>query len=122
SVFSPASLSRTTNIGLLHHSSHATHATHATHVHSSHSTHASATVPVMVMVIVVVPFLRDFSDQGLGRQEQAGHAGGILQRAADDFRRVHDAGRNQVAVRVLVGVVAFVLPLELLDPGDADLA
>ena len=39
---------------------------------------------------------------------------------ANDLRRVDDAGRDQVAVLVLVGVVAFVLALHLADAVDDD--
>ena len=42
----------------------------------------------------------------------------VLQRGADDLGRVDDAGRDQVAVLVLVGVVAVVLALHLADAVD----
>ena len=46
----------------------------------------------------------------------------VLQRGADDLRRIDDAGRDQVAVFVLVGVVAFVLALHLADAIDDHVA
>ena len=54
----------------------------------------------------------------LGGQQQRGDAGRVLQRGADDLGRIDDAGLDQVAVLVLVGVVAVVLALHLPDAVD----
>ena len=54
----------------------------------------------------------------VGREQQRRDARRVLQRRADDLRRVDDARRDHVAVLVLVGVVAVVLALHLADAVD----
>src|SRR5262245_38704867 len=90
---------------------HVTHTAHTSHsTHASHTTHASSH-PVMVVVVVRVSlFLRwDVGDQRFGRQQQVGHAGAVLQRAARHLHRIDDAGLAHVAVLAALGVVAVVL-------------
>src|SRR4051812_2709830 len=60
-------------------------------------------------------------DQGLGRQEQGGDGGGVLQGGAGDLDRVDDAGLDQVAVLAGGGVEALAL-LELGHLGGDDVA
>jgi hypothetical protein len=60
-------------------------------------------------------FFGDFGDERVGGQQQGRDAGRVAQGRADDLGRVDHAGFHQIAVFVLVGVVAFVLALELAD-------
>src|SRR5690606_4958853 len=60
-------------------------------------------------------------DQGLGREEQGGDGGGVLQGGAGDLDRVDDAGLDQVRVLAGGGVVAAAL-VELGDLGDDHVA
>lgn len=46
-------------------------------------------------------------DQRFGRQDAGGDGRGVLQSGARDLGRVDDAGRDHVAVRLGVGVVAI---------------
>src|SRR4051794_34950964 len=101
------------------HSAHPTHASHSAHpTHASHSAHASAVVVVVRVALFL--FLGDVGDQGLGGQEQAGDAGAVLQGAAGDFHRVHDASLAEVAVFAGLGVVAVVFVLAAADVVDDD--
>src|SRR5258708_3299502 len=90
--------------------SHVTHTAHPSH--ASHATHASA---VVVVVVVLLLLLGDVGDQPFGGEQQAGHAGAVLQRGAGNFYGVHDAGLAQVAVGAALGVVAVVLFLAAAD-------
>ncbi len=56
--------------------------------------------------------LRDFGDEGFGRQHEAGDGAGVLQGGAGDLRRVEDAGFCRV-FELAVGVVALRPPLAL---------
>ena len=50
---------------------------------------------------------RLLGDEGLGRQNHAGHARGVLQRAAGHLGGIDDAAGDHVAVLLLVGVEAI---------------
>src|SRR5438105_1076606 len=67
-------------------------------------------------------FLGNLGDERLGREKQCGNARGVLQRGANDLGRVDNAGRNQVAVFVFVGVIAFAFALQLANAIDDDVA
>src|SRR3569833_2569909 len=58
--------------------------------------------------------LRQFGDQALSGEEQAGDGGGVLERAARDLFRIDDAGFNEVGVFTGGHIVAFII-LALLD-------
>ncbi|EME96580.1 DNA polymerase II large subunit [Streptomyces mobaraensis NBRC 13819 = DSM 40847] len=60
-------------------------------------------------------------DQGLGREQQGGDGGRVLQGGAGDLHRVDDAGGDQVAVLAGRGVEALAL-VELGDLGGDDVA
>src|SRR5687768_12019889 len=92
---------------LLHHSAHATHAA----AHSSHATHA---VVVMVVAAGGLFFgLWDFRYKRFGRKQQRSNAGCVLQRRANDLGRIDNARRHEVAVLILICVVAVVLAFHL---------
>ena len=67
----------------------------------------------MVVMVVVFFFLGDLGDQRLGGQQQGRYAGRILQRGADDFRRIDNAGGDHIAIFIFVGVVAVGFTLEM---------
>ncbi len=86
----------------LHHARHATHATHATH--AAHATHATHAAHAVVMRITTGRAFRLFGDLGHQRrsgQQQAGHAGGVLQSGTHYLGRIDDASFHQVAVASL---------------------
>src|SRR5262252_1559567 len=73
--------------------------------------------------------LGQLGDQRLGRQDHAGHTGGILQRAARDLRRIDDALLDEVNVVLghdVEAPVGALLAAQVLDhnaalePGVAD--
>src|SRR5262249_21548619 len=65
---------------------------------------------------------RNLGDQGVAGQEQGGHAGGVLQRAAHHLGRVDNAFLDHVAVAVETGVEAVVLVLAFQNLGGHDAA
>src|SRR5579883_3475445 len=65
---------------------------------------------------------RLLGDHRLGGDEQAGDRRRILQRGADDLHRIDDAGLHQIGKLALLGVVAVVGVLRLLQLADDDRA
>ena len=66
--------------------------------------------------------LGDLGDQRFGRQQQRRDRRGVLQRAANDLRRIDDAGLDQILVDLGRGVEALVGVLLFLDLRDDDRA
>ena len=86
--------------------------------HSSHSTHAAAHA-VIVGIVVPVLFLGGISVTSDSVVRAASrHTGGILQGHANDLGRIDDPRGDQVAVGVLIRVVAVVFALHLPDAID----
>src|ERR1041385_2144129 len=81
-----------------------------------HAAHAAAVVMITTARRLLV-LLRRFGDQALSGEEQARDGAGVLERAARDLLRIHDAGLHEVFVFAggdVVAVVAFAL-LHFLD-------
>src|SRR5919106_2356851 len=86
--------------------------------HPAHSSHSAGPAAARARGLL----LRNLADERVRRKEEARHARRILQRAADDLRRVDDAELEHVAVLELLGVEAEVRILRLLHPLDDDRA
>src|SRR5689334_13288120 len=102
----------------LHHAAHATHSSHS----AAHSAHATHSVVVSVAAGTFFFLFRDLGDARIGCEQKGRDARAVLQRGTNDLSRVDDTGGDQIAVLVLVGVVAFVLALHLTDAIDDDFA
>src|SRR6202048_1280705 len=91
---------------------------HSAHTpHPSHAAHSSASARCSLDLL-----LRLLRDHRLGREQQAGHAGRVLQRASGNLGGIDHAGSDQVLVLVAAGVVAKpALPLEHFLEDDARL-
>ena len=74
--------------------------------HAAHAAHATHTAWVWHSRLF---FSRDFRQEARGREEQSRDARGVLQRNADDLRRIDDARLDKIAVGIFVGVVTVVL-------------
>src|SRR5947209_12171261 len=66
--------------------------------------------------------LRLLGDHGLGRDQEAGDGGGVLKRGAHDLGRVDDAELEEIAVLVLLRVVAEAVVVLLEDLANHDRA
>ena len=78
------------------------------HPHVAHVGHAA---PAALLL------LRLLRDERPGREEQGGHAGGILDGRAHDLRGVEDSGLEEILVDLRGGVEAMGV-LAVLDPVD----
>src|SRR5688572_17800054 len=67
-------------------------------------------------------FLGNLGNERFGRQQERRDARGVLQRGANDLGGIDDASGHQIAVLVLVGVVAVILTLHLPHAVDDDVA
>ena len=71
----------------------------------------------MVMLVGCFLFLDwNFGNQRIGGKQQGRHAGRVLQCRADHFNRVDNTSLEQVAVLVLICVVAFILSFFTANP------
>ena len=75
---------------------------------------------VVVVVMVVILLDRFFDNDRIGRQQQSGNAGGVLESRADDLCRVDDPELDHVTVLVVQGVVTVVDLLALDDAAGDD--
>ncbi len=74
---------------------------------------------IMMVVMVVVRFFhRDFGNQRFGRYQQRGDAGRILQGSTHDLCRIDDTHFHQVTVGFRIGVVTLGFSLEPSHPID----
>ena len=73
---------------------------------------------IVALATMLLLGLGDLGNQRLGRQQERGDAGGILERCPHHLGRIDDAGGNKVTVDLLVGIVAVVLPLHVADTVD----
>src|SRR5688500_327107 len=79
-----------------------------------HPAHAAGTAMLVAAAARVLLLLGDLRDERLGGQQERRDRRGVLQRAANDLRRVDDAGLHQVLVGLGRRVEALVL-LHLAD-------
>ena len=82
-------------------------------IHSAHATHATAAGHLMRVLL-----LRQLGDHRFGGDEEAGHGGRILQRAAHDLGRVDDTLGDEVTVGKRLGVVTVAILGVLEDLAD----
>src|SRR5258708_15927932 len=86
------------------------HASHVSHpAHATHSAHAHVSHPTVVVAVAAErggSLLGCVGDQRLGGEQDAGDAGGVLQRDASDLGRVDDARLEPVLVFPGGGVLA----------------
>ena len=80
-----------------------------------HSVHAAG--PAVAAAAAGILLLGDVRDHAVGREEEARDGRRVLQRGADDLRRIHDASLQEVGVLAGADVVA-VRASRLLDVGD----
>ncbi len=77
-------------------------------VHASHST-ASRRHRRRFLILL------DFAHQGFGREQERGNRSRILEGRASDFRRIKHAGRDQIFIRLALGIEAVVCVFALAD-------